>query len=792
MDTVLAADKNENAAGQTHDTHDRDALTTEIVQMLYVGSTSALVMALVVSALLVYSLSDIIHVRQIVAWSGIVLLTYTARKLLTMAYHRRSHRDENAQVWLQRFRIATGFCGIAWGLAGLLLFPHNTEQQAFLIFVLAGVLGGGITVYSIDNMTAVSYAAGTLLLAIPRFLINNDVFSVTLGIMLVLYVVYVMLAGRRAANSIRENILLRVASARSKQELAVFAQRQKLHIESTPMGVIEWDVDSRAVLWNSAAENIFGYSSHEALGRHISFIVHPTSLQQLEEAVEAILSGQANHNFVHENLRQDGEIIHCEWLNTPLKNPDGSVVGWASLVQDKTAFKKAQEEVYQLAYFDVLTNLPNRRLLLDRLSQALIASKRAESYGAVIFLDLDNFKTLNDTKGHAVGDLLLREVAARLHRSVRENDTVARIGGDEFVLVLSILGQTQEQAQATCHQIAEKVIQEINRPYHLNAHEHHSSASVGVCLFLGQELSVDEVLKRADTAMYQAKQAGRNNMQFFNASLQPALDLRARLQNDLRLSLVNEELVLFYQVQVDHQFNISGAEVLIRWMHPEMGLVSPAEFIPLAEDSGQIIPIGTWVLREACQRLKTWEASKQNADLRLSVNVSARQFGQSDFVNQVSMALSIAGCQARLLRLELTESLVLQNIEDVVSKMRALKELGVSLAMDDFGTGYSSLSVLRYLPLDELKIDQGFVRELLVDSDDMVIVQTIIAMGKNLGMEVIAEGVETQEQAALLQKFGCMAYQGYLFGKPMPIGEFEANTRLALKAPPAMTPIMLH
>ena len=778
----MAANKSENAAVQTHESHDRAALTTEIVQMLYMGSTSALLMALVVSALLAYSLSDIIPLRHIIAWCGIVLLTYSGRKLLTMAYHRQPQRDEDAPVWLQRFRIATGCCGISWGMAGLLMFPHNTEQQAFLIFVLAGVMGGGITMYAIDNMTAVAYAAGTLILAIPRFLINNDVFSVTLGIMMVLYIVYVMLAGRRSSHSIRENILLRVATARSKQELAVFAQRQKLHIESTPMGVIEWDIDSRVVLWNSAAENIFGYSSHEAAGQHISFIVHHTSQTQLDDAITGILAGEVNQNFIHENLRQDGEIIHCEWLNTPLKNPDGTVVGWASLVQDKTAFKKAQEEVYQLAYFDVLTNLPNRRLLLDRLGQALIASKRAESYGAVIFLDLDNFKTLNDTKGHAIGDLLLREVAARLHKAVRENDTVSRIGGDEFVLVLSMLGHTHELAEATCHQIAEKVMQEINRPYHLNAHEHHSSASVGICLFLGQELSVDEVLKRADTAMYQAKQAGRNNMQFFNASLQPALDLRARLQNDLRLSLVNEELLLFYQAQVDHQFTISGAEVLIRWRHPEMGLISPAEFIPLAEDSGQIIPIGTWVLREACLRLKSWEQSAHSADLRLSVNVSARQFGQSDFVNQVSMALSNAGCQARLLRLELTESLVLQNIDDVVSKMRALKELGVSLAMDDFGTGYSSLSVLRYLPLDELKIDQGFVRELLVDSEDMVIVQTIISMGNNLGMEVIAEGVETAEQAELLRKFGCMAYQGYLFGKPMPIAEFEANNQASTKS----------
>lgn len=743
--------------------------------MLYQSSSSSLVVAIVVAALLAYVLNGAVHQLGIILWAAVFLIAYIGRKLLAVAYHRRSSGGVHADFWLKWFRITTGCCGFSWGLAGLILFPSEPGHQAFLAIALAGVVGGAIVVYSIDTVCSVAFSAGLTLPAVPRFFIHSSPSSVVIGLMIILFVVYVTAAGRRLSKSIRENILLRISTARSEHELAVFAQRQKLHIESTPMGVIEWNVDSTVTLWNSAAEKIFGFSSEEAVGQHIHFIVAPVSQKLVDDTITTMLEEDESQCFIHENLRKDGEIIYCEWFNTPLKDQDGTVIGWASLVQDKTAFKKAQEEVYQLAYFDVLTNLPNRRLLLDRLNLAMISSKRANSYSAVLFMDLDNFKVLNDTKGHAVGDMLLQEVAARLQRTVRGNDTVARIGGDEFVIVLNLLGPEHAQAEQICRAIAEKIIHEINRPYHLNAHEHHSSPSVGICLFLGQEISVEEILKRADSAMYQAKQAGRNNMQFFNPSLQPALDLRASLQNDLRLALPNQQLQMYYQVQVDQHFNTAGAEVLIRWIHPQQGPVSPAEFIPLAEESGQIVAIGTWVLRESCRQLKAWESSAHLCNLRLSVNVSARQFGQADFVNQVQQALLNAGCRPERLRLELTESLVVQNIDDVIGKMQELKEIGVSLAMDDFGTGYSSLSVLKRLPLDELKIDQGFVRDILDDIEDSVIVQTIIAMGKNLGLEVIAEGVETSEQAVMLRQFGCMSYQGYLFGKPLPIDRFEES-----------------
>ncbi len=448
-------------------------------------------------------------------------------------------------------------------------------------------------------------------------------------------------------------------------------------------------------------------------------------------------------------------------------------MGIACIVQDITEHVKAQEEIKRLAFFDVLTSLPNRRLMMDRLNQAIALSKRTNEYGAAMFIDMDDFKTLNDTKGHGVGDLLLQEVSGRLQSTLRENDTVARIGGDEFVILTENLGDDYQQAIEASTQIANKLIHSVNQPFNLRQYNHYNSCSLGVTLFRGQDVSVDEILQQADAAMYEAKKAGRNNFKFFDSRIKPELNLRANLKNDLFAAINEGQLNLFYQAQVNEQYLAKGAEILLRWHHPTHGMVSPAEFIPLAESSGLIVQIGSWVLEQACMRLKKWEHSASTEQLSLSVNVSALQFAQVDFIKQVENAISQSGCNAQLLMLELTESLVLQNIDDVINKMQQLKKMGVSLSMDDFGIGYSSLSVLKRLPLDELKIDRSFVLDALESKDNAVIVETIIAMGKSLGLKVIAEGVETSAQLHFLQHLGCVAYQGYMFCKPMDIISFE-------------------
>ena len=390
-----------------------------------------------------------------------------------------------------------------------------------------------------------------------------------------------------------------------------------------------------------------------------------------------------------------------------------------------------------------------------------------------MFLDMDNFKALNDTKGHAMGDLLLIEVAKRLKDSVRASDTVARLGGDEFVVLLGELSEDEKFASEQALRIAEKVSNELALPYKLNDFVYNCSASIGVTMFCNAGMTIEEVHKRADAAMYQAKDAGRNTVRFFDPQTQAMLEARSELESELRMALERGELHMYFQMQVDHDSNPIGAEALIRWIHPQMGMIFPGQFITMAEESGLILPIGQWVLESVCKQIKLWESNPKARDLQISVNVSAKQFHQADFVSQVSDTIKRTEINPSQLKLELTESMILVDVEDTVKKMKALKKNGVRFSMDDFGTGYSSLSYLTQLPLDQLKVDQSFVRNIGIKSTDAVIVQTIIGMATNLNIESIAEGVETQAQRDFLERAGCNLYQGYLFGKPVPVAKFS-------------------
>jgi len=757
----------------------QQALRIEIVRMLYESNTRSLIAAVLVAVMLVYIQSGVINNSILLNWSVLFLTVYGARQVISRAYYRQESRDQNASLWLNRFRIATTGCGLVWGLAGYFFYQSaDISYQSFLIFVLVGVSGGAIAVYAIDSVTAKLFVGGLYLLTLPSFLVEATTLSIAMALMLALYIIYVSIAGASLANKLLENILLRYATNQQQETLNALAQRQRLHIDLTPMGVIEWDAEFKITSWNAAAAKNFGYSSDEALHRHIEFIMPLSEKKNMIEMMHSLFEEGEVKKSQRKCLHKDGDIIYCEWYFTPLKNTEGKVIGLATLVQDITELQKSQEEIHYLAYYDLLTNLPNRRLLMDRLQQALIASKRSKKYAAVLFIDLDNFKNLNDMQGHATGDLLLQEVAQRLVKAVREKDTISRFGGDEFVLILQDLGLENSQAVESCRVVVNKIIATINRPYTLENRDYRTSSSIGACLFLGEELDISEILKRADTAMFQAKQAGRNDMKFFDETLQPMIEFRASLESDLRGAEFNVELLPYYQFQVDQQQQVTGAELLLRWLHPVHGIISPLEFIPIAEESNLINEIGHSVLQHACKQINAWQAHENTRHLILSINISARHFSQVDFVEEVANALQSYNCPANLLRLELTESLMLKSVEDIADKMHLLRDVGVLLSLDDFGTGYSSLSVLRRFPLDELKIDRSFVSNILTNRDDAVIMQTIIAMGKNLNLEVIAEGVETVEQMAFLRESGCLKYQGYLYGRPMPIAEFEKQLTL--------------
>lgn len=452
----------------------------------------------------------------------------------------------------------------------------------------------------------------------------------------------------------------------------------------------------------------------------------------------------------------------------------GLIESYANLARLIVERKAAADEIKNLAFYDALTGLPNRRLLIDRLSRTIISRTRNGREAALLFIDLDKFKKLNDTLGHNMGDLLLQQVAQRLKKCVRDGDTVARLGGDEFVVLLEDLSKETLIAARQTETIAEKILLSLNKPYQLAEHVHFSTPSIGATMFNDADLGVEELLKQGDIAMYQAKKAGRNTLRFFNPQMQESINAKAFLENALCNAINNQEFQLHYQIQVDNKGSPIGAEALIRWQHPSEGLVSPIQFIPMAEESGLIVPIGQWVLEAACAQLNAWQKNELTRNITLSINVSAKQFRHPDFVAQVLETLERHQVKPSSLKIELTESLLLDDIENTISIMTQLNRIGILFSLDDFGTGYSSLQYLKKLPLNQLKIDQSFVRDIVTDANDKALVNTIIAMAKGLNLSVIAEGVETEAQKNFLSKSGNTQYQGFLFSKPLPIHEFEA------------------
>lgn len=526
---------------------------------------------------------------------------------------------------------------------------------------------------------------------------------------------------------------------------------------------------------NHAFTELTGYSAQEVVGQtpHVLSSGHHDAA--FYHAMWAALKEHGRWQGEIWNKRKDGSIF-IEKLNIlTVLDAAGAVTHYIGSFFDITASKTSEAELLQLAYFDPLTQLPNRRLLLDRLTHALAAAERSRLYGAILFVDLDHFKAINDTHGHEAGDQVLVESARRLRGAVRAGDSVARLGGDEFVVLLEGLDAQVLEAATQARIVADKILVSLAQPYQLGGYEFHCSASIGLDLFAGDESAVD-LLQHADLAMYQSKAEGRNRLRFFDPDMQTQVIGRAALENHLRSALSLCQFTLYYQPQVNLQDQTVAAEALLRWQHPERGMVSPGEFITIAEETDLIIPIGQWVLETACTQLKAWESMPLARDLRLAVNVSARQYRHDSFLASVQQVLSVSAIDPAKLVLEVTESMML-DVPDAIGKMKALKTLGVSFSMDDFGTGYSSLASLTKLPLSELKIDQSFVSKLGVEASSAIIVQATIGMGQALDLEVIAEGVETQAQHNILVQQGCQRFQGYLFSRPVPIEEFEALLR---------------
>ena len=563
----------------------------------------------------------------------------------------------------------------------------------------------------------------------------------------------------------------RVSVEMERQAADAHIRQQASLLDKAQDAIMVRGLDNTIRYWNKGAERLYGWTHDEVIGESTETLLYDDPTAYRENTRKVLEHGEWNGELIQH--RKDGSTLTVEAHWTLLRDEQQQPDAILAINTDITERKAAEQEIQQLAFYDALTELPNRQLLRDRLQHALAVDERRRLVGALLFIDVDNFKTLNDTLGHAIGDLLLQQIARRLQRCIRHGDTLARLGGDEFVIVLENLAATPEDAAACATVVGDKILASFAAPFHLADYVHHCTSSVGITLFNDQPASLDELLKRADLAMYQAKAHGRNALRFFDPEMQAVVAARAELETDLRDALKRQAFELHYQAQVDSLGRIRGAEALLRWPHPERGWIAPDAFIPLAEETGLILPIGRWVLDVACAQLVAWSALPHMDTLDLAVNVSARQFRQPDFVDQVLQALDLSGADPRRLKLELTESLLVDNMDETIAKMGALKARGIGFSLDDFGTGYSSLAYLKRLPLDEIKIDQSFVRDVLSDPNDASIARSILALGQSLNLAVVAEGVETDAQHAFLAEHGCQTYQGYLFSRPQPAGIFE-------------------
>ncbi|MFW5432322.1 MAG: EAL domain-containing protein [Methylophilaceae bacterium] len=716
--------------------------------------------------------------------AGIAIMHYTGMLALKML---------PAIMYNQLFFVLSVVIAItaSWGALYIVMLGEKTKIPAYLRFTLGSlIMGAAISGMHYTGMQGLTIPLGSVC-GVGNASIDHDILAILVSLTSLFWFIggniAALLDHRNAqqhSQSLNQLQKAHLALESSANEIAALMTLELRNSEAKTRAVIDAALDciitinntGNIVEFNPAAEQTFGHLRTEVLGKNLGKVIIPERYrkQHLSGILRFFKTGNTKSLGKRLELmaiRKNGEEFPVELTLASHQQGDEPYV--TGFLRDITEQKEAEASIHNLAFYDPLTKLPNRRLLYDRLQHAISSSTRHDQYDAILFIDLDNFKILNDSRGHDVGDQLLIKAADRLVNSVRSDDTVARLGGDEFVIILESLSNNADQAAMQARLMSEKVSQNLNLPYFLQGSDYFGTSSIGICLFHNQELSVDELLKRADMAMYQAKKAGRNTMCFFDPALQLEIEARHALVDDLYQAIKHKHFQLHYQPQVNDKLEIVAVEALIRWVHPKKGIIMPDQFIPVAEETVLIERIGQWVLESACAQLKAWETNPKTAKLKLAVNISARQFRQVNFVEDVALLLKNTGARPNKLKLELTESLILDNVESSIEKILTLKKMGILFSMDDFGTGYSSLTYLKRLPMTQLKIEKSFIQDIGSDKDNETIVQTIIGMAKTLNIEVVAEGVEMLEQYKFLLNNGCKLFQGYLFERPMPLENFN-------------------
>jgi diguanylate cyclase (GGDEF)-like protein/PAS domain S-box-containing protein len=752
---------------------------------------------------------DVVDHGVLMLWSALLYVP-----LITSAFYgpwalKAIDREYSANTLVNWECVIAGFGGAVWGVMPLMLDTGSVDSlfyyRLMLLCITIVFLIPTIALF-LRAWVSFSGVAWAILLATIYTLPYTEPMRVSLVVPLVIFwfmtlgMAYVdkrrtgvalrnMLTIKELSNSLserehvlKERVIEQTAELTStveslREREALLSNSQKL----AKVGYFVYDAEKGRFRTSPVLEEIVGLT--EASERTIASwmnAVHPEDRERIRQLVSQPRNVDADADAETEmtyriQRRVDGAVRWVRTRSLRKTDAEGNMLSWFGNMQDITEQKDAEQKIHTLAFYDPLTQLPNRRLLQERVKQAIVACKRSQAHGALMMLDLDNFKTINDTRGHAVGDQLLVEVAQRIRASLRGVDSAGRLGGDEFVVMVENLDPEPKLAAEQADQIAEKVRSRLSQPYLLNDRQFHCSTSIGVTLFDFASKDAQALLGQADLALYGAKDAGRNAIKFFDISMQETVARKAHREEGLRHAIDREELVLYYQPQVDHSGYIKGAEALLRWITTEGVAISPAEFIPLAEESELILHIGAWVLDTGCAQLKRWQSNPTTQHLRLAINVSARQLLDPAFPNQVAETIKRHNIRPEGLKLELTESVVMGDMGLVVQRMRDLRSLGLSFALDDFGTGYSSLSYLRHLPLDQLKIDQSFVRDMERGAHGTALLQAIVNIGTSLHLEIIAEGVETPEQRQFLIESGCTFFQGYLFGRPLPIEKFPVG-----------------
>ena len=740
---------------------------------------------------------------QLFAWFVAVSMVAIGRYLIYKAYIERTPPPDQTQVWEGRFLAGTVFAGLCWMALGTALLPDSTRMvQRLSVVMLVMLLMTGAVAYYAPHRFAYKITAflGLVPLAVTLGASGDRSQQFLSGVILILaamlpYVHAIVhrslvesLTTRRMKESLQgeleeERAQLQKANQALAEEMSVrlkaqqneiaAAQKLRMHIDRTPLAVIEWDRRSRITAWNASAEAIFGIPVKEALGRSVPQLLCAEAERPAAEAMcSELLDSSEGNKTTLANVTAAGRTIHCDWYNTPLVDAAGKVVGFASMVQDITERLNTERTIQYMAHHDALTGMPNRRLMQDRLHQAIMSARRKQRHVGVLFIDLDRFKVVNDTLGHDTGDFILKEVARRLVSCVREVDTVSREGGDEFVVILPDL-ERPEHARV----VGDKILRELARPVEIGSHEIHVTPSIGISHYPNDATDVQQLLKQADNAMYQAKDAGRNTIRYFTNDLNFLLSKRLEVETKLRKAIENEEFFLCYQPQVDiASGRISGMEALIRWNDPTKGEVPPKDFIFVAEELGLIVPIGEWVFRTACRQLRSWE-EEGIEPVTVSINISPRQFMSRRLVASLLSIIRDTGADPRHIELEITETMIMRNIEQSIETLAQLRSVGMQVAVDDFGVGYSSLNQLTRLPASSMKIDRSFIMNVPHDASSGSITQTIIAMARQLKLRVIAEGVENRAQLDFLRTHHCEAFQGFLFSRPVSALEATAMLR---------------